>query len=625
MNICNHQKPKDRGRALTALLCLALVCAGATAARAATIIVTSTADDGSAGTLRVALASAADGDTVDATGVSGTIVLTTGELVVTKSVIIVGPGPATLAVDGNFPITTNRVFHVGIDQVFPVVAIYGLTVTHGSVIDDFGGGIFNYASTLTVSNCTITGNSAINNGGGAGIGGGIENFDGDLTVIASTISGNSAYLGGGIGDASGPLTVIASTISGNSAVSTGGGIDIRNAGAPTRVTVSTCTISGNSAFRGGGIADTVLNGAFPSLLKVVASTFSGNSASILGGGILNQNPFGNTTVEIGDTILNAGASGANIESGTVTSDGYNLSSDNGGGWLTATGDQINTDPMLGPLQDNGGPTFTHEVLCGPAIDQGKNFGLTTDQRGQPRPFDSPAIASTSGGDGSDIGAFERQTACASGVNHPPVALCKDVTVTAGASCTGGTADASIDNGSFDPDPGDTITLSQSPAGPYPVGTNTVTLTVTDSHSASSNCTATVIVQPGPANADLILSMSASQTSAKYGQQLTYILTVRDLGPCGAANVVVNDALPSSTTFVSASATKGQFTKPVVGQSGVVTWYVGNMNNGDGLTAQLKVTVILRHKGTVTNTATASADTTDPNPANNTASITLSVK
>jgi len=52
-----------------------------------------------------------------------------------------------------------------------------------------------------------------------------------------------------------------------------------------------------------------------------------------------------------------------------------------------------------------------------------------------------------------------------------------VTVTAVASCTAGTADASIDNGSFDPDPGDTITLTQSPAGPYPVGTNTVMLTV----------------------------------------------------------------------------------------------------------------------------------------------------
>ena len=55
----------------------------------------------------------------------------------------------------------------------------------------------------------------------------------------------------------------------------------------------------------------------------------------------------------------------------VTSHGYNLASDAGGGVLTAGGDQINTDPMLGPLEDNGGPTFTHELLNGsPAIDAG---------------------------------------------------------------------------------------------------------------------------------------------------------------------------------------------------------------------------------------------------------------
>src|SRR5207253_11493070 len=73
------------------------------------------------------------------------------------------------------------------------------------------------------------------------------------------------------------------------------------------------------------------------------------------------------------TILKRGESGANIlnDSGTVTSDGYNLSSDDGSGYLIGPGDQINTDPLLGPLQDNGGPTFTHALLPGsPAIDSG---------------------------------------------------------------------------------------------------------------------------------------------------------------------------------------------------------------------------------------------------------------
>lgn len=75
-------------------------------------------------------------------------------------------------------------------------------------------------------------------------------------------------------------------------------------------------------------------------------------------------------------------------------------------------------------------------------------------------------------------------------NKPPVAVCRNITVSAGASCV---ANASIDNGSFDPD-GDPFTLVQSPAGPYPLGNTTVTLTVTDDEGASDSCTATVTVK-----------------------------------------------------------------------------------------------------------------------------------
>src|SRR5205823_7369709 len=94
-------------------------------------------------------------------------------------------------------------------------------------------------------------------------------------------------------------------------------------------------------------------------------------------------PVGNAIMNIGDTILNAGSSGGNIYNdgaGAVASLGYNLSSDNGGGYLTATGDQINTDPGLGPLQDNGGPTFTHlPASDNPEIDAGDS-ALGMDQR-----------------------------------------------------------------------------------------------------------------------------------------------------------------------------------------------------------------------------------------------------
>src|SRR5207249_532828 len=133
-----------------------------------------------------------------------------------------------------------------------------------------------------------------------------------------------------------------------------------------------------------------------------------------GGGIFNEAFEGRAALEIGGSVLNAGASNVTIVnfSGTVTSDGYNLCSDSGGGFLAGMADQINTDPLLGPLQDNGGPTLRHALLHGsPAIDKGKNFsGSATDQRGAGfvRSFDLPGRPNAPGGDGTDIGAFEVQ-------------------------------------------------------------------------------------------------------------------------------------------------------------------------------------------------------------------------
>ena len=73
---------------------------------------------------------------------------------------------------------------------------------------------------------------------------------------------------------------------------------------------------------------------------------------------------------------------------------------------------------------------------------------------------------------------------------PPVVRCRNVTVSAATTCS---ADASIDDGSFDPNAGGTITLVQSPPGPYPLGETSVTLTVTDNRGPSNICVATVTV------------------------------------------------------------------------------------------------------------------------------------
>lgn len=117
--------------------------------------------------------------------------------------------------------------------------------------------------------------------------------------------------------------------------------------------------------------------------------------------------------------MKTGASGENIfNGGDVISNGYNLSNDDGGGVLTAIGDQINTDPMLGPLQDNGGPIFTHELLSGsPAIDAGDpNFTPPPD-------YDQRGSAYNRVVNGRvDIGAFEVQTVTPAyaGQNQPPI-------------------------------------------------------------------------------------------------------------------------------------------------------------------------------------------------------------
>src|SRR6266540_3425831 len=155
-----------------AAIAVALLCAVAILANPDTITVTNTNDSG-AGSLRQALKDATDGDTITF-AVSGTIGLTSGELLVDKSITISGPGAGSLAVDGN---ATSGVFHIGYGKT---VTISGLTITNGSI------GIWNDNATLAINNCTISGNSGGgvyndgNNGGGAG---------GEITN--STISNNS--------------------------------------------------------------------------------------------------------------------------------------------------------------------------------------------------------------------------------------------------------------------------------------------------------------------------------------------------------------------------------------------------------------------------------------------------
>jgi predicted outer membrane repeat protein len=227
-----------------------------------------------------------------------------------------------------------------------------MTISDSIISDNSGPGVKNYWF-LTILNSTLSGNSTDDDGGG--ISSGTFKSPGYVTVINSTISGNSTSSGGGgIAIQYGGLTIVNSTISGNSAGGAGGAISSTAA-----VEISNSTISGNSTTDpdygyGGGIS--------AHSITVSNSTVTGNSAATCGG-------VCGGTVEIGNTILNANASG-NID-GKVTSHGYNISSDDGSGLLTGPGDQINTDPLLGPLRNHGGPTLTHMPMRGsPAIDAG---------------------------------------------------------------------------------------------------------------------------------------------------------------------------------------------------------------------------------------------------------------
>jgi len=463
-------------------LAVAALILPSSVAQATNRTVTSLADSGT-GTLRDAIAASDNGDTIDFS-VTGTISLTSGGLGVGKSITITGPGANLLEVtrgsSNNFGI-----FGVGNDAASVTAIISGLAITNGRQNQSFGGGVYvGGATTLTLSDCRVSTNTAVIGGGisnrstgtltvqrcflsdntssiggaihsngtlvirdstissnsvsanaigGPGIGGGISaaaatisnctivnntatasgggiNHDGnsELTLRDCTLAGNTAPTGGGI--AAGAATISNCTFVNNTATTSGGGI---NHDGNSELTLRNCTFVGNTAPTGGGIQNR--GSAAVALLTVSNCTISGNSATN-GGGVYNTGvDGGNAFVMLDNSILQTGAAGANLVNvgdGTlITSQGYNLSNDNGGGFLIAAGDQINTNPQLGALQDNGGPTFTMALLPGsPALDQGKSFGVTTDQRGLPRPKDLATVPNASGGDGSDIGAVEMQSA-----------------------------------------------------------------------------------------------------------------------------------------------------------------------------------------------------------------------
>jgi hypothetical protein len=429
-----------------------------------TFMVTNLLDAG-AGSLRAAVsaANANPGADVINFATTGAITLTSGELDVTDSLTINGPGVNSLTVSGNH---VSRVFGLAGD---PTVNIADLTVANGSNSNVGGGGIYEAGGTLTLDRVAVSGNEASGAYGGDGQGGGLYVAGGTLTLDHSTLSSNQALgavgftipssqsfpagsaAGGGLYVAGGMVYVNQSTFSKNQAgggagnpadacsgISAGDGGQGEGGGlyvAGGSVSIDNSTFSANGARGGdGGAGGDCPDAPYPpnsylpggngglaagggirvaaGTVEVHHSTLSGNWATGglggdanassgvgAGGGISNAGGL-----QMYDTVLagNSAAAAPDLD-GTFISLGHNLIGNTTGGSGFAASDLLNINPQLGPLQNNGGPTQTMALLAGsPAIDAGDNTGAPAyDQRGPGFPRIVNGVI--------DIGAFEVQT------------------------------------------------------------------------------------------------------------------------------------------------------------------------------------------------------------------------
>jgi hypothetical protein len=371
-----------------------------------------TIEDSGAGSLREALV---DGNVITfdpsvfALGTAPHIISLNSALPdLADGVVINGPGARVLTVQRSTISGTPpfRIFYIpnpfspGV-STGAKVTMSGLTIANGNMGTlGVGGGIFMSQADAIINDCVVIGNTAF-------VGGGISVDRGQLVVQRSAIRDNfvmdnsSSHFttyGGGVYVNQGSVSFVNSVMTGNFAVGGIGGAVYNDDGG---VTFTTSTLSGNSATSFGGVASRVAAG------HLVGVAFDSSTVSNNGPAAIRQD---GGTLELRSSIFDGPSpvfSFADAAHAGVFSSGYNLCSDGGDGVLVGTGDQINLDPKLGPLQDNGGPTLTHALLAGsPAIDKG-NSGFATDQRGFLRPIDIPNSAN-GGGNKSDVGAFELQ-------------------------------------------------------------------------------------------------------------------------------------------------------------------------------------------------------------------------
>ena len=612
-----------------------------------------------------AAGSSAGSDTISFT-VTGAIDLTNVLPNISSDMQIIGPGPAMLTVRRS---SANGTPNFGILTVSSgTVTVSGLTISSGRIVavssgpfSVAGAGIANSGS-LTATNCLITSNAAIATQGGDARGAGVAN-GGAMIVQDCTINGNTLTDDGGLGGGiynSGSMAVTNSIINSNTVNTTGGlavnGGGIANSGV---LSISNSTISGNSSAspstnRGGGIYNT-------SVLNVFGSTVFGNTTAGtgIGGGISNQgtatiinSTVSGNTGSIGAGIANEGTvnvcnvtiaggfdnnSTANIRNSIVSgvagvafnSQGHNLigSSPAGRGFTDGVnGDIVGTsaspiDPLLGPLQDNGGPTQTMALLRGSrALDAGDNCvtqvahcgdanisQLTTDQRGSgfDRIIDGPDVDTTTT---VDIGAFEAQVSVE---DLPDKTINEDaqlqLTFNLGGAVTSVTALSSnvalVPNNAANialSGTGSTRTLTINPLANQ-FGTSTITVTVFGSNSQSM--TDTFLLTVNSVNDQPSFTKGADQTvNNNAGAQ-----TVNNW----ATNISAGPANESGQTLafiVTANTNPSLFTTaPAISSTGTLTYQPAPAAGGTAT-----ITIVLQDNG---GTANGGVDTTAPQTFN----------
>jgi hypothetical protein len=393
-------------------------------------IVVTSCDDAGPGTLREAYFNAVDGDVIDLSQLAcSEISLTTGALtdsLAVGDIGIEGAGKYALTINGN---NNGRVL---VHNGSGTLTLYGLTISGGSYSGPYGGGcIYSYGNVLleaaNVSSCSLSSSGTDHAYGGA------IYAKNNVLLAGAKVSESSAHAasansaGGGVWAYNAQIyfsTLSGNTVSGDgSHYSRGGGVFLRG-----DVRIGYSTFAGNTAESGGAI---FLFGGATDTMTIANSTISGNHASGAGGGVFAKyRPLevDNSTITGNTAVFDFGAglylyTDTDIEStivaGNTSQDGLQASDVGGAASITITGannlivaptlpvpaDTISADPMLGPLQDNGGFTMTHALLPGsPAIDHGNDIrGFSYDQR-----VSDEAVSGYERvvGANADIGAFE---------------------------------------------------------------------------------------------------------------------------------------------------------------------------------------------------------------------------